>query len=230
MSEKEIWELYDKDLNFVRNFVRGSGKIPDGLFHKTVEVIPTDMEGHLLLTRRALRKRFGGGTLEFPAGSVIAGETTVDAAVRELREETGLRPAKVFFLQKARLKGMFRYTYIAYIPEMMKQQISYPLDEVMGYRFVSFDEWMALLTTDEFNSLRTSCYNEKLFNHVKEKVNEHADEAVPQQAPLKELTVSERLATKKPRHLDKRCYDDIDTYPTFPDNWEPDFEQGDDGA
>lgn len=228
--DKEIWDLYDKDTKFIRTFVRGSGKIPDHLYHKTVEVIPTDMEGNLLLTRRSLQKRFGGGTLEFPAGSVISGETEQDAAFRELKEETGLTAAKIFFVQKARMKGMMRYTYVAYIPNMMNAKISYPKDEVMGYRFVTFDQWMELLTTDEFNSLRTNCYNEKLYAIVKGVVQRHADEAgkddIPQ--PVNSLTVSRGLATKKPKHLDLRCYDESDDYPT--PGREPDTEQGDDGT
>lgn len=230
MSEVEIWRLYDKNMNFVCNFTRGAGKIPDGLYHKTVEVIPTDMEGNLLLTRRSLRKRFGGGTLEFPAGSVISTESEVEAACRELKEETGLTAVKLFFVQKARMKGMIRYTYIAYIPDMKKCNISYPKEEVMGYRFVTFDQWMELLTTDEFNSLRTSCYNQRLYDSVKKVVMRHADEADQEEAPkpYHEMPVSSGLATKKPRHLDLRCYDDSDDYPNLPDNWEPTIEEGDD--
>ncbi len=46
-------------------------------------------DGGFLLCRRALHKRHGG-LWEFPGGKVEAGESWLDAARRELREELGL--------------------------------------------------------------------------------------------------------------------------------------------
>lgn len=46
-------------------------------------------EGFVLLTLRSASKDYPL-TWEFPAGSALAGESSVDAAIRELREETGL--------------------------------------------------------------------------------------------------------------------------------------------
>ena len=230
---KEVWDLFDKDYRPRGTFIRGNGLIPDGLYHKTVEIIPTDMEGNLLLTRRSMHKKSGAGQLEFPAGSVISGETEEEAALRELKEETGLQPKKIFFLQRARMKGVIRYTYLAYIPDIITAQIKCPPVEVMGYRFVSFKQWAELLTTQEYNAFRLSCYNKSFMENMEKLVNRYTAEkaeetAAAQKAPL---TPSSRLGTKKPRHLDHRCYEtDPITQPEADPDWEPDFEQGDDGA
>ena len=226
--QKEKWDLYDKDGNHKGIFVRGKGRIPDGLYHKTVEILPSDMEGRLLLTRRSMLKASAPGKLEFPAGSVIAGETEIEAALRELKEETGLRPAKLFFLQRARTRGIIRYTYLAFIPEMTKQQITYDPDEIMNHVFVTYEQWLNILTSWEFNSFRTSCYNDKLLETVKELVNRHAvptEEQPIQHAPLRPNST---LAIKQPRILDERCYEKDPNYPPELDDWEPDLEQGDD--
>lgn len=223
MENKETWDLYDKDLNFVKPFVRGSGFIPRGLYHKAVEIIPTDMKGYLLLTRRSLLKRIGGGCLEFPAGSVISGETEKDAAIRELREETGLQATKLFFLRRVATDGIIRYIYLACIPELTEQDINYDPHEVMGYQFVSFDRWMDLLTTGEYNIVRTNCYDEKLFAAVKKLVTQ--DATVPVDiAPKPHVALTQRkaLAVKELKQPDRRSLRENDEDPDVHDFGEGD--------
>ena len=232
-ENKEIWDLYDADEKPKGTFVRGKGQIPDGLYHKTVEVIPTDMEGHILLTRRSMNKKRGAGLLEFPSGSVISGEKEEQTAVRELNEETGLRPKKIYLLQKTRSKGIIRYTYLAYIPDMMRSCIRYSEDEVMGHLFVNYDKWLHLVASPGYNQDRLRGYGPKLFTLVRELTNKYAkpeEEAVPHKAPKAPLRRSETLSSgKAPKHLDERCYQKDDFVPE-PEDLEPEIEEGDDGT
>ena len=231
---QEVWDLFDKDYKFVRKFVAGKGSvIPDDLYHKCVEVIPTDMEGHLLVTQRAMKKRSAPGLWEFPAGSVLAGESEEAASVRELKEETGLRPKKLYFIQRARMRGVIRYIYIAYIPELTTALLNLPPDEVMDARLINYDEWMALVTTSDYNHFRTNAYNIKFYETLKVIVNKYADEAqltTSENVSQKPFVRSNGLKNKKPKHLDKRCYEENETYPLGYEDWEPPVEQGDDGT
>jgi len=59
-----------------------------------VVVLPIDSGGNILLVRQ-FRHAVGKELLELPAGSIDAGETPEQAAVRELREETGYKPCKL---------------------------------------------------------------------------------------------------------------------------------------
>ena len=230
--EAEKWDLYDKDYRKVSVFTRGGGMIPRGYYHKVVEIIPTDMAGTMLLTRRAENKRMGG-KLEFPAGSVISGETEEQAAVRELREETGLRPVKIFLLQRYRVEGLIRYTYLAYIPDLVNEAINYDPNEVMGYKFVTYEAWINLLTTSAYNPARLNCYNEKLFTVVRELVQRYIKDAetpqIEKSGSHKPLATAGGLKAKAPSHLDKRCYEE-DAPPPREQEWEPAVEQGDDGS
>ena len=61
------------------------GPAPDDLAHR----------GELLLTERAHHMRSHPGQVSFPGGSLDAGETPREAALREAHEEIGLEPAQV---------------------------------------------------------------------------------------------------------------------------------------
>lgn len=85
----ELWDLYDAAGNPCGTHVRGE-KLPEGRYHKTVSIFTVNSRRELLLTRRAPEKTYGG-QLEVTAGSVLAGESEIHAACRELEEETGIR-------------------------------------------------------------------------------------------------------------------------------------------
>src|SRR5581483_8922977 len=55
----------------------------------SVAIVPVDVEGDVTLVRQR-RVPAGKQLLELPAGGIEAAETPLEAARRELREETGL--------------------------------------------------------------------------------------------------------------------------------------------
>ncbi len=66
-----------------------------------IGVIPVDTDGNLLLVRQ-YRLAVDKELLEIPAGGIDPGEDPAAAVIREMREETGLRPQNV-----ARLTGFY---------------------------------------------------------------------------------------------------------------------------
>lgn len=87
----EVWDIYDINRNRIdgRTSVRGSDDMKDDEFHIVVFAVVCNSDGKLLCSMRDRNKMFGG-TWEFCGGSAITGETSRQAAERELLEETGL--------------------------------------------------------------------------------------------------------------------------------------------
>ena len=90
----EIWDLYTAgEMPTGKTIIRGQ-KIPQGYFHLVSEVLFRHRDGDFLLMKRSASKDIYPGAWEATSGgSALAGETPLDCARRELREETGIESA-----------------------------------------------------------------------------------------------------------------------------------------
>ena len=85
----ELWDVYDKDRKLTgRTHKRGEYLNP-GDFHLVVYIWMQNSSGQFLLTKRSPNKGFPN-MWETTGGSAVAGDDSLTAALREVREETGL--------------------------------------------------------------------------------------------------------------------------------------------
>ena len=85
----ELWDIYDAHRNLTgRTCVRGDA-LAAGDYHIGVGVWIRNALGQYLISRRTLNKSFGG-LWESTSGAVLAGEDSLTAALREVREELGI--------------------------------------------------------------------------------------------------------------------------------------------
>jgi 8-oxo-dGTP pyrophosphatase MutT (NUDIX family) len=89
----EIWDLVNLDREVVGEHVRGTAMPPDA-WHVVVHIWLRNPEGKFLMTQRSPHKKTCPLKWECVGGSVLQGETSLHAALREVREEVGiaLRP------------------------------------------------------------------------------------------------------------------------------------------
>ena len=92
----EFNDIYDKNRNRTGRLHRRGKPWGAGEYGLVVCVWVYDGKGNLLLTRRAKGKSFAG-TWENSGGAAQAGETSRQAIVRELFEETGIQAAEEEF-------------------------------------------------------------------------------------------------------------------------------------
>jgi mutator protein MutT len=108
-----------------------------------------DGKGNLLMTRRAPGKSFAG-TWENSGGAAQAGETSLQAVVRELREETGIvAPAEAFeFLSTSRDAHCF-YDHYCLRAEVPLEQVILQPGETDDVRWVSMTEVHGMIARGE---------------------------------------------------------------------------------
>jgi 8-oxo-dGTP diphosphatase len=90
VTANEWWDVLDAQGHPTgRTYRRGAADWPPGRFHLVVATCVALADGRMLTTQRAAGKDFPL-TWELPGGSALAGESSTDAALRELCEETGV--------------------------------------------------------------------------------------------------------------------------------------------
>lgn len=138
----EIWDLYDREgkrtgQTWERTF-GGYKQIPEGYYHMVVDILVQHVDGTFLLTKRDMRKDVYPGYWEASAGgSALAGEEPLEAAKRELFEETGLTALsmkQVSHTFREPSHSMF-YSYLA-IVDADKASVILQEGETVDYKWV----------------------------------------------------------------------------------------------
>lgn len=85
----ELWDVYDCNrVKTGRTHERGKPMLA-GDYHLVVVIWVLNSKGQFLVTKRTPNKRFPN-LWEPTGGSAVTGDTSLDAALREVKEETGL--------------------------------------------------------------------------------------------------------------------------------------------
>ena len=140
----ELWELRDEQERPTGKYIHRGERVPQGYWHIVVTIWTVTADGRLLLTQRHPDKHLGL-MWESTAGSVLAGESSLEGALRELREETGLRagPAQLRLLSSERGESFFLDNYLYLCPEA-EPALILQKEEVAAARFISpaeIEDW-----------------------------------------------------------------------------------------
>ncbi len=145
----EYNDIYDKDRHLTgRIHLRGT-PWKKGEYGMVVCVWVYDGEGKVLLTRRAPEKT-GAGTWENSGGAVQAGETSRQAIVRELYEETGIRAREeeFEFLESGRDRNAL-YDHYCLHRKIPLKEIRLQPGETDGVKWAHFDEVREMIRKGE---------------------------------------------------------------------------------
>ncbi len=143
----EIWDAYDKNKQLLGyDLIRGE-EIPDDVYHLASDILVKHTDGTYLLMQRSLKKEKYPGFYEVSAGgSALKGETSLECAIRELKEETGITEGKFIYLSSIIRKKdhCISYQYLC-ITDCDKDSITYQKNETIGHMWVTKDEFKKFL-------------------------------------------------------------------------------------
>lgn len=146
-------DIYDENGNRTGRVVeRSSGyQFSKDEYKLAVGIWITDGSGRIFLTRRSPEKKYAPGKWENPAGHVRAGEDPVDAIIRELFEETGIRvePEQITLLGKSRTWPYLGRDYGVRM-EVDVKIVKFQRGETDGAKWVTFEEFARMVKAGEF--------------------------------------------------------------------------------
>ncbi|WP_297278299.1 NUDIX domain-containing protein [uncultured Brachyspira sp.] len=86
----EIWDIYDRNKNKTGRFHKRGLPLNKDDYHIIIHAWVVNSNDEVIITKRHESKRICPNMWECTEGSILAGESSVEGAVRELEEEIGL--------------------------------------------------------------------------------------------------------------------------------------------
>ncbi len=149
----ELWDIYNNKLKPTgKTFCEGT-TLKDGEFNFLVHIIIKNKDGKFLLQQRSLSKKYYPGQWDATCGKVQAGESGIDAAIREVNEELGLDTIKDNY--ELIFHGIYANKIIL---DIFFLELDFKVDdctiqksEVEEIAFYSFDEMINILSPSKNN-------------------------------------------------------------------------------
>lgn len=149
----ELWDIYDINKKKTRKTaIRGEYQFKEGEYHIVVTGIILNSKNEILISKRAEHKKFGL-MWECNSGPTLAGETSLEGVIRELKEELGVEFSKkeaIFLKEIRRDKNPpdFKDLWL-FRKDIDKKEITFPDGEAIDSKWVTIDEFMKMYENGE---------------------------------------------------------------------------------
>lgn len=150
----ELWDIYDKNRNKTGRFAKRDAYLPkEGEYHLVVVALIINSKKEILITKRAPTKRCEPLKWELTGGSAVAGETSLEGILREVREEIGLvfKPEDATLLTtiiKHSIPATFKDIWL-FKKDAKIEDIKFADGEAIESKWVTIDEFLQMKQNGE---------------------------------------------------------------------------------
>jgi 8-oxo-dGTP pyrophosphatase MutT (NUDIX family) len=146
----ERFDLVDQDGQLTGETIERGEMIPINRYHHVVQIFTFNANKELLITKRHPDKPYGN-LWEITAGSVIAGESVTEGAVRELAEETGIHVTADQLIPVIRtIQHEAIWFSFLVVLDAVDVPITYQDRETIDHRWITVAEFKRLFVDDAF--------------------------------------------------------------------------------
>ena len=150
----ELWDIYDVNRKYTGKVIdrHSNEKLREGEYHLVVEAIIINSSGKILLNKRSDFKRKYPNMWECTGGSCIKGESSLNAILRELKEELGVifnETDAIFYktLRDDKAKD-FKDIWL-FRKDLETKNLSYTDGEVTDSKWVTIEEFEKMVKNGE---------------------------------------------------------------------------------
>lgn len=149
----ELWDIYDENKNKTgKTAIRDVTILQKGEYHIVVTGIILNSKKEILISKRAMNKKFGG-MWECNGGSILAGETSKEGILRELKEELGVtfKPEEAIFLKEVKREKVpqdFKDLWL-FRKNINIEDLTFPDGEGTEAKWVNIDEFIKMFNNNE---------------------------------------------------------------------------------
>lgn len=149
----ELWDIYDENKNKTgKTAIRDVTILQKGEYHIVVTGIILNSKKEILISKRAMNKKFGG-MWECNGGSILAGETSKEGILRELKEELGVtfKPEEAIFLKEVKREKVpqdFKDLWL-FRKNINIEDLTFPDGEATEAKWVNIDEFIKMFNNNE---------------------------------------------------------------------------------
>lgn len=149
----ELWDIYDINKKKIgKTAERDVYQFKEGEYHIVVTGIIINSKKEILISKRAKHKKFGL-MWECSGGSILAGETSLEGIIRELKEELGIEFSKkeAIFLKEIRRDKIppdFKDIWL-FKKDIDEREIIFPDGEAIDAKWVTIDEFIQMYKNKE---------------------------------------------------------------------------------
>ena len=149
----ELWDIYDINKKKIgKTAERDTYQFKEGEYHIVVTGVIINSKKEILICKRAKHKKFGL-MWECSGGSILAGETSLEGIIRELKEELGIEFSKkeAIFLKEIRRDKIppdFKDIWV-FKKDIDEREIIFPDGEAIDAKWVTIDKFIQMYKNKE---------------------------------------------------------------------------------